>query len=101
MAQNSLTLTLPGQWETMDAVAASLQQMVTYGLPADYFDTYGAKVRALTAADIVRAAKASVHPEGIVYVVVGDKAKIEAGLQSLGFGAVREVDTDGKVKGAK
>jgi zinc protease len=101
MAQNSLTLTLPGQWETMDAVAASLQQMVTYGLPADYFDTYGAKVRALTASDIVRAAKASVHPEGIVYVVVGDKAKIEAGLQSLGFGAVREVDTDGKVKGAK
>jgi len=101
MAQNSLTLTLPGRWETMDAVAVSLQQMVTYGLPADYFDTYGAKVRALTAADIVRAAKASVHPEGIVYVVVGDKAKIEAGLQSLGFGAVREVDTDGKVKGAK
>jgi zinc protease len=101
MAKNSLTLTLPGQWETMDAVAASLRQMVTYGLPADYFDTYGAKVRALTAADIVRAAKASVHPEGIVYVVVGDKARIDAGLQSLGFGAVREVDTDGRLKGSK
>ncbi|MCX6551298.1 MAG: pitrilysin family protein [Acidobacteria bacterium] len=99
-AKNSLVLTLPGQWETMAAVGGSLQQIVTYGLPDDYFDSYGAKVGALTAADIVRGAKASVHPESIVFVVVGDRQKIEAGLRELGFGEVRQLDTDGKVKPA-
>jgi zinc protease len=97
-AKNSLVLTLPGQWETMAAVGGSLQQLVTYGLPEDYFDTYGAKVAALGAADILRAAKSAVHPESIVFVVVGDRAKIEAGLKELGLGEIRLLDTDGKVK---
>jgi zinc protease len=100
-AKNALVLTLPGQWETMSAVGASLQEIVTYGLADDYFDTYGAKVGALGAADIVRAAKAAVHPESVVWVVVGDRQKIEAGLKELGLGEVRFLDTDGKVVAAK
>ena len=95
-AKNALVLTLPGQWETMAAVGASLQQMVTYGLADDYFDTYSAKVGALGEADILRAAKTAVHPESVVWVVVGDRQKIEAGLKALGFGEVRQLDTDGK-----
>jgi len=97
-AKNALVLTLPGQWETMSAVGASLQQMVTYGLPDDYFDTYGAKVRALGAADLVRAAKAAVHPESVVWVVVGDLKTVEAGLKELGLGEIRLLDAEGKVK---
>ncbi len=100
-AKNALVLTLPGQWETMAAVGASLQQIVTYGLADDYFDTYSAKVGALGAADLVRAAKAAVHPESVVWVVVGDRQKIEAGLKELGLGEVRLLDTDGKVVAAK
>jgi len=97
-AKNALVLTLPGQWETMAAVGGSLQQLVTYGLAEDYFDTYGAKVGALGVADIARAAKTAVHPESIVWVVVGDRQKIEAGLKELGFGEIKLLDTDGKVK---
>ncbi len=100
-AKNALVLTLPGQWETMAAVGASLQQIVTYGLADDYFDTYSAKVGALGAADLVRAAKAAVHPESVVWVVVGDRQKIEAGLKELGLGEVRLLDTDGKVVSGK
>jgi len=100
-ARNSLVLTLPGQWETMAAVGGSLQQLVTYGLPDDYFDTYGAKVGALGLADIVRAAKASVHPESVVWVVVGDRQKIEPGLKELGLGEIKLLDSDGKPKAAK
>jgi zinc protease len=100
-AKNALVLTLPGQWETMAAVAGSLQQIVTYGLAEDYFDTYGAKVGALGVADITRAAKIAVHPESIVWVVVGDRQKIEAGLKELGLGEIRLLDTDGKVKAAR
>jgi len=97
-AKNSLVLTLPGQWETMSAVGASLQQVVTYGLADDYFDTYGAKVGALGAADLARAAKAAVHPESVVWVVVGDVTKIEAGLKALGLGDIKRLDAEGKPK---
>jgi zinc protease len=100
-AKNSLVLTLPGQWETMAAVGGSLQQIVTYGLADDYFDTYGAKVGALGAADVVRAAKAAVHPESVVWVVVGDRQKIEPGLKALGLGEIRLLDADGRPKAAK
>jgi zinc protease len=85
----------------MAAVSASLQQIVTYGLADDYFDTYSAKVGALGAADIVRAAKVAVHPESVVWVVVGDRQKIEAGLKELGLGEVKLLDTDGKAVTAK
>jgi zinc protease len=100
-AKSALTLTLPGQWETMSAVGGSLQQLVTYGLADDYFDTYGAKVGALGVADIARAAKAAVHPESVVWVVVGDLQKIEPGLKELGLGSIRLLDADGKPKAAK
>jgi zinc protease len=100
-AKNALALTLPGQWETMAAVSGSLQQLVTYGLADDYFDTYGTKVGALGLADIVRAAKASVHPESVVWVVVGDRQKIEPGLKELGLGEIKLLDSDGKPKAAK
>ena len=100
-AKNSLVLTLPGQWETMAAVGGSLQSLVAYGLPDDYFDTYGAKVGALGAADIVRGARAAVHPDGVVWVVVGDRQKIEPGLKELGLGEIRFLDADGRPKVAR
>ena len=100
-AKNTLVLTLPGQWETMAAVGASLKEIVTYGLADDYFDTFSGKVGALGTADIVRAAKVAVHPESVVWVVVGDRQKIEAGLKVLGLGEVRLLDTDGKAVTSK
>ncbi len=69
---------------------------MTYGLADDNFDTYSAKVGALGVADIARAAKASVHPESVVWVVVGDRQKIEPGLKALNLGEIRYLDADGK-----
>jgi xylulose-5-phosphate/fructose-6-phosphate phosphoketolase len=47
-ARSSLTLTLPGSWETMDAVAGSIADIVTFGLDDRYFDRYADRVRAQT-----------------------------------------------------
>ena len=99
MAKNTLVLTLPGQWETMAAVAQSLRDIVTFGLPDTYYATYGDKVKALTPAELVKAASNAVHPDNIAWVVVGDYAKIKDGLASLGMGEVKLIDAEGKPAG--
>ena len=96
-AQKNLTLQLPGTWETGGAVASSLGEIVTFGLPDDYFNTYPAKIRSLTVSDADKAAREVVHPDQLVWVVVGDRSKVEAGIRELGWGEVQFLDADGNV----
>jgi len=95
-AQANLTLTLPGNWETMDAVQGSLEQLVMFGLDDRYFETYAQRIRALTIPDAAAAAQETIRPDHLVWVVVGDRSKIEAGIRELNFGEVRFLDADGK-----
>lgn len=92
--QASETLRLPGSRETIGQVMGSIEQLVEYGLPEDYYETYAAKVRALTLADIGKSAAEVVHPGQLVWVVVGDRARIEAGIRELGLGEVRVLKLD-------
>jgi len=96
-AQKSQTLSLPGQWETIGAVGGSLDELVTFGLPENYFTTYPDKVRALTVNDLTKAAQKAVHPDQLVWVVVGDRSKIEAPIRELGWGEIKLLDADGNV----
>jgi zinc protease len=96
-AQNTLTLTLPGEWETMNAVSASLGEIVRFGLADTYFDTYADKVKGLTLRDMSAEAPRLVLPDRVVWVVVGDRAKIEAGIKELNLGEIRYIDADGNV----
>ena len=95
-AQASLTLTLPGSWETMGALGNSIGNIVRYGLDDRYYDPYGGKIRALKVGDMVPAAKMAIQPDKLVWVIVGDRAKIEAGIRELGLGEIRVIDADGK-----
>jgi len=94
--QDNETLSLPGSRETQNEVGNSINQLVQYGLPDDYYDTMAAKIRALKTADAAAAAKIVVHPDNLIWVVVGDKAKIEPGVKELNLGEIRYVDADGK-----
>ncbi|MDR3506722.1 MAG: pitrilysin family protein [Caulobacteraceae bacterium] len=94
-AQNSMVRALAGEWETTDAVAASLASMVAYGLPDDYFDTYPARIAALTPADAARASQRVVQPDHLTWIVAGDRKTIEPGLKALGLD-VQVLDADGK-----
>ena len=99
-AKSELTLSLPGSWETMGAVAGSLSDIVTFGLDDRYFDTYGDRIRAQDVATVTAAAREVIHPDRLVWVVVGDRSKIEAGIRELKLGEVRFIDADGKPIGA-
>ena len=95
-AQKEETLALPGRWETISAVLSSLEDMVKFGLPDDYYTTYPGKVRALSLGDLTKAAQEEVHPGQLVWVVVGDRAKIEPGIRELGWGDLHFLDADGQ-----
>ena len=96
-AKNRRTLSLPGRWETASAVLGSIAQIVRFGLPDDYWDTYADSIRALTEEEIRQAAVDVVHPDGLIWVVVGDLTEIEAGIRELGLGEVMLLDADGKL----
>ena len=93
--KSSLVLGLPGQWETNSAVAGSIAEMVMYGYPENYFETYAGKVKGLTLDQVAKAAKTVLRPDGVVWVVVGDGAKIAPALKEMGLGDVRLIDADG------
>jgi zinc protease len=95
-AQASLTLTLPGSWETMSALAGAIVDIVTFGLDDRYYDTFADKVRAQTVPSLTAVAGEVVHPDQLVWVIVGDRSKIEPGLRELKLGEIRLIDSEGR-----
>jgi zinc protease len=71
--------------------------MVRFGLPDDYWNSYPEKVRELSDRQISDAASDVVQPDGMVWVVVGDRAKIESGIRALGYGDIVLMDADGNL----
>ena len=67
-----------------------------YHLPDDYWDTYPAKISAVTADDVQRVAQKYLNPDKLQVVAVGDAAKIREGLAK--FGPVEVRDTQGKIE---
>ncbi|MCW5978726.1 MAG: insulinase family protein [Bryobacteraceae bacterium] len=99
MARNSWARSLPGSRETMSELAGGIAEIVNYGLPDDYFETLGDKIWALTPAEVNAAADKVLRPKGLVWVIVGDRAKIEAGIKELNLGPVLRLDADGNPAG--
>jgi zinc protease len=91
-AKNLLALALPRRFETTRAMAGSLSQIFVYDLPADFYATYGDRVRAVTAADVKRVADKYIVPDKMLVVIVGDRKVIEAGVRALNLGPVTVAD---------
>ena len=91
------TLSLPGRWETASAVLQDIGAIVTYGLDDDYWNTYAQNVRDLSLDQINEAAANVIKPDNLVWVVVGDREKIESRIRELEFGEITLLDADGNV----
>ena len=96
LATSYLDGVFPIRYETSDAIASALTNLVIYGLPADYYDHYRANVRNVTAIDVLTAARAHLHPSRLQVVVVGDPDAIRGPIEQLGLGAVTVYDDDGR-----
>ena len=76
---------LPGMFETSGAVLDGIAKIVQYHRPDDYYTRLPARYRAMSAADLDAAARDKLDPRRIVWVVVGDAAKIRPQLKALGL----------------
>ena len=87
-AMRNQTLGLPGRFDSLSALENAALSLVNYGYPDDYYAKYASSVRALTAEQLNTAAKRIVHPDEVIWIVVGDLKKVEAGIRELGLGEV-------------
>ena len=82
-AKNYISLGFPAEFQTVGDLADKLEELVIYGLPADYYSQYVRRIQAVTAADVQRVAKRYIDPAKMSIVLVGDRAGIEAKIAAL------------------
>ncbi len=76
---------LPSRFETNAQVLSAIQVNLRLGRPDDYYVTLPDRYRALTAPALNTAAQSFLQPDGLIYVVVGDRKVIEPQLQGIGL----------------
>jgi zinc protease len=81
----SNVLELPGNYEQSAAVLAQMQADHQYGRPSNYVETLAGKYGAMTADDMTAAFNAKVDPAKLIWLVVGDAAKVKPQLEALGL----------------
>jgi len=94
-AQTNSTLGLPGSFETVGQLAGAYTTILEYNLPEDYYNTYTQKVMGMTPDSANALARKMVQPDHLIWVVVGDMSKVEAGIRELNLGEVHKIDADG------
>ena len=76
---------LPNRFETNAQVLGAIVSNQLLGRPDDYYATLPTRYRRIDAAAINQAAGTYLQPDGLVFVVVGDRKLIEPQLKKLGL----------------
>jgi zinc protease len=93
--QDNATLGLPGSFESVQQLSGAYSRILQYKLPEDYFNTYTEKAMAVTPASANQVAGKYIQPNHLIWMVVGDMSKVEAGIVELNLGEVHKIDADG------
>ncbi len=76
---------LPGAFETSAAVLEGLAKIVNYQRPDDFYETLADRYGKMTVAEVDKAFRSKINTDGMVWVVVGDAAKVKPQLEKLGL----------------
>jgi predicted Zn-dependent peptidase len=76
---------LPNRFETNAQVLGAIIANDRLGRPDNYYATLPTRYRQIDAAAINQAARAWLHPDGLIFVVVGDRKLVEPQLKGLGL----------------
>jgi zinc protease len=92
---NNLVSGFPNSVQSVQGLSASLQNLIVWGLPLDFYTTYRERLSAVTPDDIKRVGASKLTPDNVIVVVAGDLAKIEAPIRARNLGAVEVWDASG------
>jgi len=92
-AQNYLSGVFSMGLATQDGLLSQIATVALNDLPDDYLETYRAKVRAVTPADLQATAQKYFDSANMQIIVVGDRSKIET--QAALFGDIEAIDAQG------
>jgi zinc protease len=81
----------PLRFETTAGIAAAIEPLAVYGLPEDYWHTYRSRIEAVTAADVLAAARDLVRPDDALILLTGDAARLRDDLAGAGLGPLEVV----------
>jgi zinc protease len=95
LAKENALRSLPGNFETVKDTAGLMSEIFTYGLAVNYYQKLPGEYAAVTAAQVEKAAQDHVHPENLIVVAVGDRAKIQPELEKLNLGPIEVRDESG------
>ncbi|HEY0042913.1 MAG TPA: pitrilysin family protein [Allosphingosinicella sp.] len=79
------TRKLAGQFETSAAVLSAMRSNALYRRPDNYWEVIADRYRGMTAATLDQTARKVIDPSKIVWVVVGDAAKVRPQLEKIGL----------------
>ncbi|MGD2131855.1 MAG: insulinase family protein, partial [Maricaulaceae bacterium] len=88
---------LPGQYETSSAVLSSLVSAARYGRPLDYAATVPEQLEGLTLDEVRAVGQDIIHPNALVWLIVGDLDEIEEQVAEVGIAPIEIWDADGNV----
>ena len=91
----NMTSRLAGRFETLNSLETAALMSVNLGLPDDYWSKYASNMRALGEPQLAQAASRFIHPDEVVWIVIGDLRKIEKGVRDLNWGEVTVIDRNG------
>ncbi|MGE0447159.1 MAG: M16 family metallopeptidase, partial [Vicinamibacterales bacterium] len=99
--KNNLALSYPAEFETSTQLSRKLEDVLVHRLPDDYFDRYVGRVQAVTGEQVQKAALTHLDPSRFVVVIVGDRAKIEAGVSALKLAPAIDTMTAEEILGTR
>jgi len=94
--QNSNTMSLSGRWETNGAVLGALGEIVSFGLPDNYWQTYADRLNKISVEQVSTVGVNMLDPEQLTLVVIGDREKIQEKLEQLDIGRIQLLNVDGQ-----
>jgi zinc protease len=94
-SKDYLTKSYAQNFQSFSQIAGQIVEQVMYDLPEDNLQRYVPSISAVDANTATAVAKKYIHPNALLYVIVGDVAKIEPGLRELNIGEIGYLDAEG------
>ncbi len=85
-SKQNLIRALPSLFDTNASTAGAFADLAIFGLPDNWYTTYAANVRKVTAKDVKKAASSLIPSKNMVISIVGDLSKIKPDVDKLNLG---------------